>query len=230
MLPLNTTIQKDVLECLYDAPDDFYPLIIADVPANGLVRDSWDNQWKNLYEYSEWLLTFIIECERTLKDTGSLYVHAWIGKKNPVTMAYLLEYVYEFTGLILQDVITWAKQRGNGNRKGWMYAREELLWLTKTERYTWNVDYQYSTEPRAYEIVRNCKPVNKSPFKRYTNVWPIMEVGFGTSPRKAQRIRNSLNHSTPKPPEMYERIIRVHTKENDTVLFSNRFEGITIYK
>ena len=42
-------------------------LIIADPPANGIVKDSWDNQWKNEDEYIDWLIIRIKEFERILK-------------------------------------------------------------------------------------------------------------------------------------------------------------------
>jgi DNA modification methylase len=68
--------------------------------------------------------------------------------------------------------------------------------------------------------------VNKSEYKRFTNVWTdIFELGFGTSPQKFSNFRN--HHFTPKPTELAERIIKLHTKEGDTVLDCFMGSGFT---
>lgn len=120
---------------------------------------------------------------------------------------------------IFKDLITWKKNRGMGMRKGWLYVREEILWYVKdNKKFIWNEDEQYSNEKRPWSITKNGKMVNRNECKRYTNVWTdINEVGFGKSPSQFKEIRSKLQHLTPKPIEAIERIIRLHTKENDLV-------------
>ncbi len=61
--------------------------------------------------------------------------------------------------------------------------------------------------------------VNKSEYKRLTNVWnDIDEVGYGSSPKKFKELKDKIKHFTPKPVKAIERIIKAHTKENDIVL------------
>ena len=105
-------------------------------------------------------------------------------------------------------------------RKGWLYTREELMWFVKdNKKFVWNKEHQYSDEERAWHIYKKGgEMVNKSKFKRLTNVWDdINEVGFGKSPKRFKEIRDMLPY-TPKPEKAIERIIQLHTKEGDRLL------------
>lgn len=106
-------------------------------------------------------------------------------------------------------------------RRGWLYTREEMMWFVKdNKQFIWNKDKQYSDEKRPWNVYRKGGAmVNKSEYKRYTNVWTdIPETGYGTSPKKFKEIKDKIKHYTPKPVEAYERIIKLHTKENAIVL------------
>jgi site-specific DNA-methyltransferase (adenine-specific) len=128
-----------------------------------------------------------------------------------------------------KDLITWKKNRGIGMRKGWLYTREECMWFVKdNKKFIWNKEYQYSNEKRAFDVVKKGgEKVNKSDYKRITNVWSdINELGYGSSPKKYKDIRKT-SHFTPKPIELFERIIKAHTKEGDLVLDCFAGTGVT---
>ena len=206
-------------------------LIIADPPANGIVKDNWDNQWKTEDEYVEWLVDRVIEFERVLKPNGSLYLYQWVGEKNPLTMAKVMLKISEKTNLHFKNFITWRKDRGFGVQNNWMYVREELLFYTKhPEDYTFNV--QYGNIKRNY--IRKC---GKSYFKRCGNVW--VEITNDEFP--AQNVWDDINehtyavikeqreveytldtkvkslHSTMKPIEICDRTIKASSNEGDLV-------------
>ena len=46
--------------------------IITDIPYFQVVKNSWDNQWKNEKEYLEWVETIVQKCNMLLKDNASL--------------------------------------------------------------------------------------------------------------------------------------------------------------
>jgi len=173
---------------------------------------------------------FIIECFRILKDTGSLYCWCGIGEKSQSLIEFFLLF-HNVNLFTFKDLITWKKNRGIGMRKGWLYTREEILWYVKdNKQYTWNKNNQYSTEKRAYNIVKKGGiKVNKSDFKRITNIWTdINEVGYGDNPHNYREKRIKINHSTPKPIEVIKRLILLHTKENDVVADFFLGSGVTI--
>lgn len=64
----------DCLDLMKDLPDNSVDLIIADPPYYKIKKDAWDNQWKTLSEYLDWLEVRAIEMKRVLKNNGSLYM------------------------------------------------------------------------------------------------------------------------------------------------------------
>lgn len=184
-------------------------LIIIDPPYL-TTGEKWDKDEVVNEELSKQLF-------RIAKDHCSLYVWCGIGEKSQSLIRWfpIFQNYWHF-----KDLITWKKQRGIGMRKGWLYTREECMWFVKdNSKFIWNKDEQYSEEKRPFIITRKGgKKVNKSDYKRFTNVWTdINELGFGSSPQKFSSFRD-FNHFTPKPIELMERVIKLHTKENDIVL------------
>lgn len=230
-MELNKIYCMDCLEYIKTLPDNCVDLIIADPPANNIVKDKWDNQWKTEDDYIEWLLNIIIEFERILKDTGTLYLYQWIGEKNPLTMSKVILKINEKTSLQFKNIITWRKDRGFGVQKNYMYVREEILFYTKDKKnYTFNV--QYGNIKRNY--IRKC---GKSYFKRVGNVWieiennefPCQNIFDDINENTYENIKNQRNieysldtkakslHSTQKPLQLSERLIKASSNENDVV-------------
>ena len=151
---------------------------------------------------------------RIAKSSCSLYVWCGIGEKSQSLIRWFPIFSKKW---YFKDLITWKKQRGIGMRKGWLYTREECMWFAKNnKKFVWNKDNQYSEEKRPWNIYESGgKMVNKSEYKRITNVWnDVMEDGYGSCPKKYSQQRY---HFTPKPVQAMERIIGVHTKEGDLI-------------
>lgn len=189
--------------------DNSIDLIILDPPYI-VTSEKWD-------KIEVITLDLVREFYRILKESGSIYVWCGIGENSQSLIRWfpIFNEVFYF-----KDLITWKKQRGMGMRKGWLYTREEIMWLVKdNSQFIWNKDRQYSeTELR---VIENIVPGRKigSKYKRLTNVWAdIMEVGMGTSPGNAKKVKKKMLHYTPKPVKAMKRIIDLHTKEGDLVL------------
>lgn len=200
-------IQGDCLDELRKIESNSIDLIITDPPQFGIVKDSWDNQWNTYQDYLSWCKLWISELSRVIKDTGNIYIWCTIGEKSD--MAIRVKLIGDESGLIFKDWITWKKRRGLGNKRGWLYTREEILWFCKSEKYTWNEDNQYN-EDEKNEFTKGFSGYDcKSEFKRITNVWDDIPEELGNK---------NILHSTPKPMKAIERIILSHTYENDLVL------------
>jgi len=231
MLEFNKVYNMDCSDGMKLLDDNSVDLIIADPPANNIVQDDWDKQWKTEDEYVNWLVNRVKKFERVLSPTGSLYLYQWIGKKNPLTLAKVLLKINEETNLIFQNLITWRKDRGFGVKNNWMYVREEILFYTKQiKNYTFNV--QYGNIKRNY-----IRKGGKSYYKRCGNVWveinneefPAQNIWDDINEQsyaniKEQRIEEySLDtkapkvHSTMKPIEICDRIIKASSNENEIV-------------
>lgn len=84
-LELNRIYQRDALEGLKMIPNQSIDLIIADPPYFGVVREKWDNQWKNNYDsFREWAEKIIVELERVLKINGTVYYYGWFNNLLPL--------------------------------------------------------------------------------------------------------------------------------------------------
>jgi DNA modification methylase len=194
-----------ILPTLRFKPD----LVIADPPYYGVIKESWDRQWKNKQEYLEWSKQWIQPTIALMPEHASFYI--WGNVKEQSDTLLHLKLLIDNLGLYFKDWITWQKSRGVGNRRGWMYAREEILWYVKNNQaYIWNNTAQYDlTRPSLRkDFGANGKP-RKNTHKRYTTVW---------SNNEDQRRHTGIIHYTPKPEKLIERIILAHTKPNDLIL------------
>jgi len=74
---INNGYQKtDALELLQSLDDKYVDLILTDPPYYKLLNVDWDKQWKTKDDYLNWLEPIVKECQRVLKDNGSLYMFA----------------------------------------------------------------------------------------------------------------------------------------------------------
>ncbi|WP_185819941.1 DNA-methyltransferase [Salibacterium salarium] len=197
-IELNRIYQRDCIEGMRMIPDESVDLVATDPPYVNVVGEDWDKE--NVFTDE-----LVSEMRRVLKPSGSIYVWCGIGEKSRslVDFIQILDKQLNF-----KDLITWKKQRGIGMRKGWLYTREECLWYVKdNKKFIWRRDNQYNKEDkRAFSL-----PNNKSDYKRWTNIWTdVKEVAGG--------MKSAQYHPTQKPVELMERIINLHTYENEVVL------------
>jgi len=218
----NKIYHGDCLEGMKNIPDNSIDLIITDPPYGKLIKKDWDKQNGITVEV-------LNEYYRILKDTGSIYIFCGIGEKSN-SLLENLNFISQ-TKLIFKDLITWKKQKGYGAKRGWLYTREEIIWLVKdNKKYFWNIDNQYDLNKK-----RNYKrKIGKSWFKRYTNVWEdIKETLFedinkdrvdGMWYANLSKTYPTL-HQTIKPVAIIDRIVQAHTKPNENYLVLDTFAG-----
>jgi DNA modification methylase len=227
---LNKIYKKDCFEIVKYIEPLSVQLILIDPPSGaGLTKEFWDKK-EDPFRYAKKYSLFLYDCSKTLKNTGSLYIYQWIGQKNPTHMVNLLvtmnAFILTYDHLYFKEMLTWAKQRGNGNRRGYLQTNEHILWYVRdNKKFTWNKEFQYSKNKRLFTITGS---KNKSVYKRLTTVWTdIMEMGFGTCPSKFKETREKYGKvATPKPPEFYERKILLHTCLGDTVFIPFSGSGV----
>ena len=186
--------------------NDSIDLIIIDPPYL-TTREKWD-QKEVVNE------TLSKELFRIAKDSCSIYIWCGIGEKSQSLIRWFPIFQKDW---YFKDLITWKKQRGMGMRKGWLYTREECMWFVKdNKKFIWNKEEQYDLKSKRLFTLPN----NKSDYKRFTNVWVDIRECAGS-------MKSCKHHPTEKPTELAERIIKLHTKENDTVLDCFMGSGFT---
>lgn len=123
MLELNKIYNIDCLEGLKEINDKSIDLIFTDPPYNIKYKN---NAWDFRDDYLDFMEKVFIECNRVLKDSGSLYF--FHNQFN--TMTKLQNIINDKTNLFLKSFITWHKK--NLLIKNWGYpSRNKKTCLNK---------------------------------------------------------------------------------------------------
>ena len=98
----NKIINADCLDILKQLPDKCIDLVLTDPPYFGIVKNDWDNQWKDIFDFQRWVGELGKEFLRVLKDNGSFY---WFGDDK--TIAYCQVELDKYFRLL--NSIVWRK-------------------------------------------------------------------------------------------------------------------------
>ena len=103
---MNDLINKihlgDCMDFLKKLPDKSVDCILTDPPYFGIVKNDWDNQWKDIFDFQRWVGELGKEFLRVLKDNGSFY---WFGDDK--TIAYCQVELDKYFRLL--NSIVWRK-------------------------------------------------------------------------------------------------------------------------
>lgn len=221
----------DCLKGLSFVPDNTMKLIITSPPYN--IGKAYEDA-TGLHSYLEALSPVISELMRVLSPTGSLcwQVGNFVDKGEifPLDMFYYP--IFKRHGLKLRNRIVWHFDHGLHASKRFSGRYETLLWFTKTDDYTFNLDSV--RVPSKYPGKRHFKgenhgklsgnPLGKNP----ADIWKILVKDWETClwdiPNvKANHPEKTL-HPCQYPIELVERCVLALTNENDWVL--DPFSGV----
>lgn len=225
-------LKGDSAETLKNVPDGSVKLIITSPPYN--LNKAYEEA-KSLDEYFDQMEPVIKQLIRVLSPEGSLcwqvgnYVDK--GEVFPLDMFY---YPYfKDHGLKLRNRIIWHFDHGLHASKRLSGRYETMLWFTKSDTYTFNLDS--IRVPAKYPGKRNYKPGENygkpsgNPLgKNPSDIWKILmrdwESGLWDIPNvKANHPEKTL-HPCQFPIELVERCVLAFTNEDDWVL--DPFSGV----
>ena len=202
----------DCIEELKKLPAKSVDLVFADPPYNlqlngdlyrpdqskvDAVDDAWDH-FSDFKSYDEFTKAWLSECQRVLKDTGTLWV---IGSYHNI---FRVGTILQDLGFwILNDVI-WRKSNPMPNFRGKRFtnAHETLIWASKSQNqksYTFN-----------YEAM---KSLNEDLQMRSDWLLPICNGG--------ERLKDAYGnkvHPTQKPLALLHRVLLASSNPGDVVL------------
>lgn len=203
----------DVLDFLPTIPDKTIQLIITSPPYN------LGKEYEERLEFSKYLTEqtkVIRECFRVLKDEGSIcwQVGNYVKNGEIIPLDIALYPIFSDLGLHLRNRIIWHFGHGLHASKRFSGRYEVVLWFTKTNDYTFNLDevrvpQKYPSKkhfkgPKKGELSGN--PLGKNP----SDVWDIPNV-------KANHIEKTA-HPCQFPVELIERFVLALTNKGDIVL------------
>lgn len=212
-MELNKIYNQDCMEYMKTLPNECVDLIVADPPYYEICGE-FDFVFKDAEEYLDWCKNWILEAKRILKTDGTLVIWGKIGHGLGMCFPKLAIWLEDNNDFIVQDWITQRNTRGRGNKRGYMSAREELLFLTKTNNFTLNIAYTEEKSNRK-DMGFDGKP-RKNKYKRCSNVWcDIAEAS--QSSKQRFKLENGERFPTVKAEKLCHRIINTHSNENDVV-------------
>ena len=173
--------------------------IIADVPYNiNFENNKWDNE-------------FYLDCEllfNALKEGGNLILFQ--GWSNVCETKQQLDKYFT-----IRNWIIWDRVKGRGSKHNLVSTREDILWYSKGDNYTYN--------PQISNIKKKTGGMGKKngeDYRKLTNVW------YDISPLVPWS-KERVAHPTQKPIELMERCVSLWSNEGDTVLDFTMGSGST---
>ena len=225
-------LQGDATQTLKQIPDDSVKLIISSPPYN--LNKAYEDA-KSLEDYFSAIEPTIREVLRVLSPEGSLcwQVGNYVEKSEVFPLDILYYPFFKQHGLKLRNRIIWHFDHGLHGSKRLSGRYETLLWFTKGDKYTFNLDdirvpskYPGKTnyKPGKNYGLPSGNPLGKNP----SDVWKIIQHDWESLlwdiPNvKANHPEKTL-HPCQFPIELVERCVLALTNEGDIVL--DPFSGV----
>jgi len=139
-----TTAFNDTWRWDITAAEAFDDVLVSGSPAAAILRALHGFLGESdMMAYLAMMAVRLIEMHRVLKPTGSLYLHC-----DPTACHYLkllLDGVFGFNNF--RSEITWQRTASHGDSKTWSRVADNILFYSKTDRFTWNPPYvEHSAE------------------------------------------------------------------------------------
>lgn len=152
-----TLMHGDCLELLKTIPDKSVDLVLTDPPYN-IGKADWDK----IPDYVEWCTEWIRECDRVMKDTGSLYF--WHNDIQQI--AQIMESIKQNTDLTFRQFciwekpnfrkLSWGKPGENNTLRNWFNICEYCLYYVKSSG---NLDAtgieRINSNPECYKLLKD---------------------------------------------------------------------------
>lgn len=205
--------EGDTLGLLRSIPGGFVNLVVTSPPYN--LGKEYETK-KSLDVYLQQQQAVIEECYRVLGENGSLcwQVGNYVSNGEIIPLDLVLYPIFAKLGLHLRNRIIWHFGHGLHASKRFSGRYEVILWFTKSDRYTFNLDAvripqkypnkKYFKGPKRGELSGN--PLGKNP----SDIWEIPNV-------KANHIEKTC-HPCQFPVELIERLVLALTNPGDWVL------------
>ena len=205
--------QGDCIDLLSQIPDGMVKLVVTSPPYN--LGKPYESRL-NLDEYLSQQRKVINECVRVLHDQGSIcwQVGNYVNNGEIIPLDVILYPIFADLKLHLRNRIIWHFEHGLHASKRFSGRYEVILWFTKSDSYTFNLDavrvpQKYPNKKYFKGSKRgqlSCNPLGKNP----GDIWHIPNV-------KANHIEKTI-HPCQYPVELVERLVLAMTQETDWVL------------
>jgi len=221
-----TMLEGDTLETIKKIPSRKVKLIITSPPYN--LEKEYEKK-QSLDSYLNKMSPHLKEFHRVLENNGSIcwQVGNYVNKSEVFPLDIFYYKMFTKLGFKLRNRIIWHFNHGLHSSKRLSGRYETLLWFTKSDDYTFNLDK--IRVPSKYPGKRNYspgknygKPSGNPLGKNPSDYWEIMtnewELGFWDIPNVKSNHPEKTLHPCQFPIELVERCIFAFTNEKDLIL------------
>lgn len=233
---INEVLQGDCLNVLKKLKASSVDLVYLDPPfftqKKHTLRNrentktySFDDSWSSIETYRNYIKERLIECRRTLKPTGSIFLHCDKAASHHLRVA--LDEVFGASNF--QSEIIWSYRRWSNSKKGLLNSHQVIFFYSKTSDFKFNQMYSaYSPTTNIDQIFqKRVRDENgKTKYKigemggaelidnktgvPLSDVWEIPYL----NPKAKERV----GYPTQKPILLLEQIIKLVSDEDDVIL------------
>lgn len=215
---------NDTLKFLETIPDEEVKLVVTSPPYNiGKIYE----QRQKFEDYLKWQKEIIGECKRTLKNDGSICweIGNYIENGEVFPLDIYFYDIFKDLNMKMRNRIIWRFGHGLHASKRFSGRYETIIWFTKTNNYTFNLDAV--RVPAKYPGKRHykgknkglpsCNPLGKNP----SDIWDIMirdwDCEVWDIPNVKSNHPEKTIHPCQFPIELIERLVLALTDEEDIV-------------
>lgn len=233
---INEVLQGDCLNVLKKLKASSVDLVYLDPPfftqKKHTLRNrentktySFDDSWSSIEAYRNYIKERLIECRRTLKPTGSIFLHCDKAASHHLRVA--LDEVFGASNF--QSEIIWSYRRWSNSKKGLLNSHQVIFFYSKASDFKFNQMYSaYSPTTNIDQIFqKRVRDENgKTKYKigemggaelidnktgvPLSDVWEIPYL----NPKAKERV----GYPTQKPILLLEQIIKLASDEDDVIL------------
>ena len=202
----------DCIQIMKRLPHRFVDLLIADPPYN-LDKTYSASRFRKMDAgaYEVFTRRWIEAALHTLKDTASVYVCCdW--ESSLIIGRVLGDY------FIVQNRITWQREKGRGAIANWKNTMEDIWFATRTKRYTFNAGavkqrraviapYRRDGEPKGWADTESGRFRDTFP----SNFWDDISIPYWSMPE-------NTDHPAQKPEKLMAKLILASSGEGGLIM------------
>ena len=218
-------IESNSIDLIYLDPPFFTQKKQSQKTRDNLKEYTFDDSWKSIESYKNYIEERLFECNSVLKKTGSIFLHCDRSASHYLRIA--LDNVFGVNNF--QSEIIWIYKRWSNAKKGLLNSHQVIYFYSKTADFkfnhifedyspTTNIDQIFQKRMRdvngktkyktgadgGYELIQDKKGVPLS---------DVCDIPY-LNPKANERV----GYPTQKPILLLEKVIQLVTNEGDTVL------------
>jgi adenine-specific DNA-methyltransferase len=217
--------ENDSLAECKSLPDASFALVVSSPPYN--IGKQYEKQ-VGLDDYLDWQKNIINELVRLISHRGSIVwqVGNYVRDGEIFPLDIYFYPIFKELGLQLRNRIVWHFDHGLHASKRFSGRYETLLWFTKSENYTFNLDpvrvpakYPGKLHYKGDKIGQpSGNPLGKNPSDYWTLICQEWEEGIIDIPNVKSNHPEKTTHPCQFPIELIERCVLALTNEDDWIL------------